>query len=159
MTETPGEPPATPDDTEENRKPGGQFKPGRSGNPRGRPKGARSRLTVVSEHLEEGDLGKIIEGISKKAKMGSLVAAKMLLDYCAEPRPRDPVAPFKMPPLRTAADAKKAISSIVRAAAAGELTPSEARDMAALVEAFARAHEIGELEERLAAIDQEHGKQ
>jgi len=96
----------------------------------------------------------IIKKTVEAAKKGSLHAAKEVYAHCLEPKPRDPLVTFKMPKLKTADDAKRAIAAIIKATADGELTPSEARDMAALVETFARAHEIAELEERLVAIEE-----
>jgi Family of unknown function (DUF5681) len=37
------------------KQPGGQFKPGQSGNPNGRPTGSRNRATLAIEALLEGE--------------------------------------------------------------------------------------------------------
>jgi len=77
---------------EENLKP---FKPGQSGNPKGRPKGSRNRRTIVRQWLEaeeeikdpitgelktvqQADL--IVLGLLKKARKGDVAAFKELMD-------------------------------------------------------------------------------
>ena len=77
---------------EENLKP---FKKGQSGNPKGRPKGARSRSTIVQQWLESSEViinpltGKnqrlqqsdiITLALIKKARKGDVQAFKELMD-------------------------------------------------------------------------------
>jgi len=72
-----------------------KFKPGKSGNPNGRPKGARNRSTVALEWLtllskEQNEISGEVETLEqqdfimlsliKKAKEGDVQAAKELLD-------------------------------------------------------------------------------
>ena len=61
---------------------------------------------------------------------------------------------FALPPLVNASDAPKAIATITAAVASGDLTASEASDMAGLVEKFTRAIEVTELESRIAQLEE-----
>jgi hypothetical protein len=73
------------------------------------------------------------------------------------PRPERPMH-FQMPPLQSAADAAAAIASIAGAVAAGDITPSEAAELSALVEAFLHAIETSEFDQRLQVIEDKHAK-
>jgi len=60
-----------------------QFKPGQSGNPNGRPKGAKSRSTVIKRWLEAMDKGKNpmtgeVEEMSVEDKMTLALIGKAL---------------------------------------------------------------------------------
>jgi hypothetical protein len=134
-------------------KQGGRFRKGQSGNPAGKPKGARHRVTLAAEALLDGEA----EGLSRKAVelalQGDTVALRLCLERILPPRKDRPI-PFSLPALKTAADAAQATAAIVRAVATGELTPTEATELSRLVETFARTLEVSEFEARLAALEQ-----
>lgn len=57
----------------------GQFQPGQSGNPAGRPKNKVSAVTLrnhITRHLPE-----ILEVLIQEARAGDVAAAKVLLDH------------------------------------------------------------------------------
>jgi hypothetical protein len=60
---------------------------------------------------------------------------------------------FALPKLETAGDAVKATAAIVEAVSLGDLTPSEAAELAKLVDGFRSALTTAELEERLAKLE------
>jgi len=66
---------------------------------------------------------------------------------------RDRHVPFALPPLETAADAVKATAALVRAVAAGELTPTEAAELSKLVEGFSRAVDVHDIQTRLERLE------
>jgi hypothetical protein len=76
------------DTTETEPKPRrGGFKKGKSGNPAGRPKGAKNAVTILKEAVLQGaedvflaNIEKITTVVCKKAVEGDLTAAKMVLD-------------------------------------------------------------------------------
>jgi hypothetical protein len=108
---------------------GRPFPKGRSGNPRGRPLGARNAATVVAEQLLDGEAEALTRKVIEAAKGGDMVALRICLDRILPPRRERPVR-FKLPELGSAADASKAMAAITTAAANGELTPYEAGEFA-----------------------------
>src|SRR3954470_16848279 len=107
---------------------GRPFKKGQSGNPAGKPKGARHRTTMAVDALLEGEAETITRKAVELAKAGDTVALRLCMDRLAPPR-RDRPVPFTLPKLDTVADAKAASAAILEAVAEGELTPNEAADL------------------------------
>ncbi len=132
---------------------GGQFKPGQSGNPAGRPTGARNKTTLAVERLLDGEAATLTRKAIELAKSGDLTALRLCLERIAPPRKDRPVI-FALPKLRRAADAVKASAAIAQAVAAGELTPAEASELSRLVDGFTRAVEAHEFENRIARVEQ-----
>jgi Family of unknown function (DUF5681) len=128
------------------------FQPGQSGNPAGRPKGARGKAAVLAERMFEGESEAIIRAAIDLAKEGDTTAVRLCLDRIA-PRPRDRAITFELPPLHSAADAASALAAITAAVTAGELTPSEAGELFKLVDGFARMLEARIFEERVAKLE------
>lgn len=116
------------------------FSPGVSGNPNGRPKGSRNKVTLAIEALLEGEAEALTRKAIERALEGDGTALRLCLDRLAPPR-RDRPAPFDLPSLNEAADCRDAFAAIVAATAEGELTPSEGTTMAKLVEGFAAVDE------------------
>lgn len=127
-------------------------KPFAPGNP-GRPKGARHKVTLAVEALLEGEA----EGLTRKAVdlalAGDVVALRICLDRIAPPAKDRPVN-FSLPPIEAATDVPDALAAVMQAVADGDLTPSEAGAMAALVDRWRSAFELTEFERRLAALEE-----
>jgi hypothetical protein len=128
------------------------FQKGVSGNPLGRPRGARSRSAILTETLMSGDIEAITKAAVDLAKDGDIGAIRLCLDRLC-PRPKDRPVPFKMPRLTSAADAADAMGKITRAVAAGELTPGEAEALTKVVHAFTQTLIASDFEARLAAME------
>ena len=105
------------------------FQKGESGNPAGRPRGARNRTTVLLENVFAEDAEAIARKAIELAKAGEIAALRMCLDRLVPARKDEPVV-FDLPPLDSAADSVAAAARIVAAVADGDLTPSEAMDLA-----------------------------
>ena len=133
---------------------GRPFPKGRSGNPRGRPPGARNAATVVAEQLLDGEAEALTRKVIEAAKGGDMVALRICLDRILPPRRERPVR-FKLPELGSAADASKAMAAITTAVANGELTPDEAGELSRLVESYVKAIEATEIERRLQALEEQ----
>lgn len=123
------------------------FAPGVSGNPAGRPPGARNRVSLAIEALLEGEAERLTRKAIERALEGDGQALRICMDRIAPPR-RDRPTPFALPALKEAADARDAFAAVVRAVAEGELTPSEAVTLAGLIEQFARVDDATEIERR-----------
>jgi hypothetical protein len=131
----------------------GKFAPGnRLG--RGRPAGSRNRASLLLAELIDGEGEGIVRALVAAAKGGDVSAGRALLDRLVPARKDRPVL-FALPPLTSATDAPKAMAAIVQAVASGDLTASEASDLAALVEKFVKAIEASELAVRLSAIEKQ----
>jgi hypothetical protein len=62
------------------------FQKGQSGNPAGKPKGARHRTTLLAERLMQDDAEKIVNAVLTAARNGDMMAAKIILDRIAPVR-------------------------------------------------------------------------
>ena len=129
-----------------------RFKKGQSGNPAGKPKGTRHRTTILAERLMQAEAEGVVNVVIAAAKNGDIPAARIILERIAPPRKDNAIA-FELPVLESAADATKAMAAVLSAVATGDVTPGEAGEVAKLIEAFAKTHEMYELERRIAALE------
>src|SRR5215831_3932195 len=105
---------------------GRPFEPGKSGNPNGRPKGARNHATIIAEALLDGEADAITRKLIEKALGGDGGALRLCLDRLLPPR-RERTVTFQLPvKVETVADATSASSSVLAAVSAGHLSLDEA---------------------------------
>jgi Family of unknown function (DUF5681) len=135
---------------------GRPFPKGRSGNPRGRPQGARNTATVIAEQLLDGEAEALTRKAIQKAKQGNIVALRLCLDRILPPRRERPIA-FALPQLKTPKDAAQAMAAIAAGLASGAVTPSEAAELANVVDAFTRVFAASDFDSRLTALEQKKG--
>jgi hypothetical protein len=133
------------------------FKPGRSGNPAGRPAGSRNRATLAIEALLEGEGEALTRKVIELAKAGDMQALRLCMDRLAPPRKDSPVV-FDLPEMKTVSDAVLAIGALVKAVAEGDLTPTEAAELTKMVQAFAKIIETAEFEDRIQKLEQANHK-
>lgn len=137
---------------DQNDRPSTRFKPGQSGNPAGRPKGARNATTVALENLLDGQAEALTNKAVELALGGDMVALRLCMDRILPPRKDRPVT-FDLPPIKSASDAAAVTSSVLAAVANGEITPADAGEVGKLVEAYVKAFEVAELAERLERLE------
>jgi len=131
----------------------GRFQRGRSGNPAGKPKGARHRTTLAAEELLQGEASALTRKAVELALSGDSSALRLCLERVLPMRRGRPVR-FSLPALDTAGDLPKALGAVLAAVAEGSLTPDEAVSLAQIVEVRRRAIELVEIEARLAVLEQ-----
>jgi len=122
---------------------GRPFIKGQSGNPAGKPKGARHRATLAAEALLDGEAEALTRKAIELALAGDPIALRLCLDRILPPRRERPLR-FVLPELRSVADASSAMAAILAAVASGDTCLAEAGELAKLVDAFFRAAEAVE---------------
>jgi hypothetical protein len=132
------------------------WKPGQSGNPKGRPQGSRNKATLAAQAMIDGKADALVKKAIELALAGDGPVLRAMLDRLCPPRKDGPVR-VDLPAMECAADLPGAIGAILAACASGELTPSEAASLAALVETHRRALETSELSNRIAKLEERNG--
>ncbi len=140
---------ATPENTGKIQS--GKFKRGESGNPAGRPAGARNKTTLAMQALLDGEAEALTRKAIELALGGDMAALRLCLERLLPSR-RDMPVTINLPPIVTAADTVRAMSAILEAVGLGELTPVEGEALAGLVEGQRRTIETAMLEKRLQAL-------
>ncbi len=125
------------------------FKKGRSGNPDGRPKGAKDKRTelreLLSPHAED-----LVKKAVEKALDGDITALRLCLDRIIPPiTARDTAIELDDITGTLTEQGQK----IIVAMSNGELTPSDASRMLTALASQARIVEIDELEERVRKLE------
>jgi hypothetical protein len=118
---------------------------GVSGNPAGRPRGARNRATLMAEALLDAAAGILTHKGIEKAISRDAVTLRFCLARILAPRRSSPVE-LDLPPLDTQQDLALAIAAVGKAVAEGELTPAEASELARVLDTAMRAIERREYE-------------
>ncbi len=131
------------------------FKKGQSGNPAGKPKGAKDKRTELRALLQP-HAADLVKKAVEMAKAGDVQALRICIDRIIPPM-RDSRISISLPKLSDSRACVEAQGFIVEAVAAGELLPSEGAALSSLVENQRRSFETLTLEERLKAIEERLG--
>lgn len=131
----------------------GSWKPGQSGNPRGKKPGTRHHATRLVEALMEEGAKEIAQTVVDQAKGGNLMAARLVLDRLAPPV-RERSIELELPDTSTAAGIAGAQQTVLEAVGRGELTPGEGQVLAGILEARRKAIETDELIARIKALEE-----
>jgi hypothetical protein len=130
------------------------FQKGQSGNPAGRPRGILNRATVLAQNLlserAESIAGKVIE----LAEQGDMTAIRVCMERLVPVIKHQPIA-VELPSIEKPADSVEAAAAIAAAVAAGELTATEAAQLAKVVEVYIRALDSKGFDERLGKLEKE----
>jgi len=125
-----------------------RWRPGQSGNPKGRPKGSGEvgRLRAAISEAVPG----ILAGLIEKARAGDVQAARLLLE-----RVLPAVKPVELPeavPLEGETLTQQG-QSVLRLLAEGELGPMQAAALLGAIGQLARVAEIDDLARRIEALE------
>jgi len=102
----------TPPPEKAGRKQDGRFAAGTSGNPLGKSKGSRHRVTLAVEVLLDGEAEALTRKAIEMGLAGDLTALRLCLDRIAPAR-RERLVSFKLPTIATAADHPNAIAALI----------------------------------------------
>jgi hypothetical protein len=129
-----------------------KFKKGQSGNPAGKPKGARNETTVLLEALLDGKAKALTEKAITMAESGDPAMMRLCIERLIPLRKDRPIN-FERPPLAKTQDASLAMLKILEGVAKGELTPSEAGEISKVIENYAETIRLSELEQRISEME------
>jgi hypothetical protein len=131
-----------------------QFRPGKSGNPKGRPAGSRNKTTAFCASLLGGDAGDIMAKVIELAKTGDGVALRLCVERLLPVRAsRDRAVDVQLPDIAAVGDLVEASAAVIRHAASGAITLSEAKEFMSLLEAQRKLVETADLALRLDVLE------
>ena len=116
----------------------------------GRRPGSKNQSTRILETLSDGDKEELVRKGVELAKAGDVAMLKFFLSRIL---PRERPIRIDLPQMEFADDAVEALGSIVRAISQGLITPSEAADLANLVNSYCRAIDNADLVKRMDALE------
>lgn len=134
------------------KKPPAAWKPGQSGNPKGRPPGtgevAKLRAAIAAS------VPAILQSLTDAAIAGDVQAAKVLLERVLPAlKPAEQAQAVRIPE-GSLTDKGRAVLDAV---AAGELAPGQGAALLTAMGTLARVVEVDELTERIKRLEQQHG--
>ena len=128
------------------------WKPGQSGNPAGRPRGSRNKVTKYRAELEARGTA-VIATIIERALDGDMQAARLVIERISPPiRAQASQVRFDLPD----GDLSVKASAILDAVAGGHVSVDVGKTLVDTLAGIARIVEITELEARLVALEEAH---
>jgi len=125
---------------------------------------------IATDRLEEEARRRAVEGVPEPLVSGGKIirdddgqpiairrySDHLLLALLKAHRPprRERAVRFQLPALRSASDAASAMAALTAGVAAGEVTPGEAAEFSNLVEAYIKALEASEFDQRLRTVEE-----
>lgn len=132
----------------------GRWRPGESGNPKGKAPGTLSTVTKLRRLI---DVEKILERLQTAALGGDVQAARTLLER-ALPVYRTTAEPVDLPELTAATELTDKAKAVIDAVADGRVPPDLGSQLVTAIAAVSRVAEVDELTRRIAALEQKNGK-
>ncbi len=130
----------------------GRWKPGQSGNPKGKPVGARNRASLLAERLIGDEAEKLVRAVIDKALAGDSACLRLCLERLVPPQRERPVY-ISLPAVQSMNDATSILPGLIAGVASGDVLPSQAAAVAGVIESFRRAIETQNLEHRVAELE------
>lgn len=136
--------------TTTSRKTAAAWKPGQSGNPKGKPKGARSKATVLAQALMEGEIDGIVRSVIDAAKGGDISAARLILDKVVPSlKPRD--MPVELGGLEGPLSEQG--RTVLHAMADGRISPDQGQALMSVITGQIKLMEYDDLIKRIEALE------
>jgi F0F1-type ATP synthase gamma subunit len=108
--------------------------------------------TVLAQELLAARVERIAAKLIELAEGGDMRAIRVCMDRLMPAIKHQPIA-VELPPIETAADSVEASASIVAAVATGELTATEAAELAKVIDTYVGALASRGFEERLTKLE------
>jgi len=116
----------------------------------GRRHGSKNKNSLILEALSDSEKEQLVRKGLEIAKGGDVTMLKFFLSRIL---PRERAITIDLPKMETADDAVEALAAIMAAVCAGRITPSEADNLTALVNSYARAIDMADLVKRMEALE------
>ncbi len=130
----------------------GRWAKGQSGNPAGRPAGARNQATLAREALLDAHSTELIEKALELALAGDVGALKLCLERLLPIR-RERTIHLSVPGLEEDEALSRTTRALLKAVAEGEITPLEAESVGRLILVHNQVVAAVDHEKRLAALE------
>lgn len=130
------------------------WRPGCSGNPKGRPRGSKNKRTVLGENFEMQG-AEVVAVVIEAAKSGDMTAAGLVLARLAPPlRAQSPTVQFELDRGLTLTEQA---GQVIQAVAGGELSPDAGKMLLDSLAAYASMKTVDELAGKLSEIERRLG--
>jgi len=130
------------------------FEKGWAGGP-GRPRGSRNKVNLLLDQLAEGEIEALMAKALEAAREGDAGTRNMILKQVWS-RPRSRPVEIELPAIAKPQDLIPAHAAVLAAMSAQELSPAEASEVTAVLEAQRRAFELCEQEERMEKLEADY---
>ena len=131
--------------------PAAAWKPGQSGNPKGRPPGAGEVAKLRAAIA--GQVPAILQSLTAAALAGDVQAARLLLERTLPAlKPAEQAQALHLPDGTLTAQGR----AVLAAVAAGELAPGQGAALLGAIGTLARVAEVDELARRIEALEGKH---
>jgi len=137
---------------EDRRDPAGRFPKGTSGNPAGRPRGSRNKATILMEQLIEQHGADLLRKEFALAKKGDRYARRFCLTQLYPAGKERPVE-LDLPSVAKLEGLVEALSRVVEAMAAGQISPSAAAQYTTLLKLQHEVMTHADFESRIEALE------
>lgn len=94
----------------------------------------------------------VITTVVANAKKGDPVCQRLVIERILPPRKYAPIK-FDLPEIKSIEDAKAAVTHILEAQCAGELTAEEAEGLLKTVDTYVKVHQLTDLEDRISKLE------
>jgi hypothetical protein len=136
----------------------GRWRKGASGNPVGRPKGSRNRMTQLCADLLGAEGEVIMKRLVEQAAAGEPAALRLAVERLVPIKAaRDRLVEVELPNVARVCDLVDAAAAVVQHAASSRITLSEAREFMNLLEGQRKLIETVDLAVRVEALERAGG--